>query len=40
MMQGPPWLFLDPVTAHKGDVQRVAKDQVAAADYESEQEVV
>ena len=26
MMLGPPWLFLDPVTAPKGEVQRVDKD--------------
>ena len=36
MMQGPPRLFLGPVTTPKGDVQRVAKDQAATADYVSE----
>ena len=25
MMHGPPWLFLDSVTAPKGEVQRVDK---------------
>ena len=36
MMQGPPWLFLDSVTAPKGEVQRVDKDQAVTTDYVSE----